>query len=490
MGTVNGHILRATRPSRLPLLLLLLGVACDSTSGPQETGTLTLLSGFNQADTVFAALPAPLVVELTANGQPAVGVEVVFTAVEHPDFGRGVELSRSTAFQTELRGATDAQGRVSVALRFTGPVAHDARVAINVPRWSRSDTAQYRLLAGVPVSLSGTGYTAVAIGDSARYTPIIRDRHGNMRSDTPDCTTTSHLRAATGCMLHGVSFGTGLVTVRLPAATLQDTVFVVPRGHLAVSNYGVELVTMDGSALMRISSGSAPTWTPAGDSVIYADSTLWIASLAGSRRALSIPLAGGVIEADPFVTRDGAWVYFSASTGDALRGAEIWRVRRDGSSPARVGPRSVGGRHDSRPHVSPDGSLVFYQSCSIISCTTPHVTLLNIQSGEVLDFGPGSSPRFSPSGNAFAAERSGRLSLEPVTGGIFTQFLLGVRTLDWSPDGRYIAFTADISPFFNQTEFGVFLIELATGEMVRLKTLFTPGPNVRPLPTSVAWRPQ
>src|SRR5688500_879269 len=109
------------RPARHFFLLLALAVCasgCDDLLGP---GHELVVSGAEQSDTVFATLPAPLVLQVRRDGKPAPGVRVSLGSAGQ---SRGPHvafryLGRDLA-QT-FEELTDEDGRISVGVVLKGP---------------------------------------------------------------------------------------------------------------------------------------------------------------------------------------------------------------------------------------------------------------------------------------------------------------------------------------------------------------------------------
>src|SRR2546425_426466 len=89
--------------------LVLVGVPSGASAQSITTRTITIVSGNNQAGTVNAPLPAPLVVRVTQGGSPVTGATVAWSITS----GSGT-LAAPTS-------GTDASGQASNTLTPTGP---------------------------------------------------------------------------------------------------------------------------------------------------------------------------------------------------------------------------------------------------------------------------------------------------------------------------------------------------------------------------------
>ncbi len=99
-----------------------------------------------------------------------------------------------------------------------------------------------------------------------------------------------------------------------------------------------------------------PQWIPGGSQLIFTtvmpDGVLALAVLdADGARERRIVARGAQ---EPTVTRDGAWIVYSARIRDGWR---LWRMRPDGTGKAPIGRGNVDERH---PAVSPDGRFIAY----------------------------------------------------------------------------------------------------------------------------------
>ncbi len=101
-----------------------------------------------------------------------------------------------------------------------------------------------------------------------------------------------------------------------------------------------------------------PACSPDGTAVAYvrlssdARSEIWIHTFADEEPARVIAQGR-----EPSFSPDGQWIVYSRAVGKTLA---LWRIRRDGSGRTRLGRGS--GADEVGPAVSPNGSLVIYES--------------------------------------------------------------------------------------------------------------------------------
>lgn len=488
---------------------LLVTAGCD---GSDVTGAdsrhVSILSGAALSDTVYARPAEPLTIELTdGGGQPAAGIEVVFSSVVHPEYGSGVAFRQEGRTFATLRDTTDADGRVSVGLQFLGPHAHNSGAVISVPAWRRVeiDTVHYAILPGaVHAIVPPPSYTAVTIGDSVAYPALLYDTYGNIRQEGALCTVSNDLARVSGeCMLHGLAFGAATVTLHHGDLSASAPLVVVPAGEIAIENYGLEVLRLDGSSYRKVDySGITPGWTASGDSLLFAKSDpaggprhLWITDpdQPGTERAAIPSRSGSPGEASPEATRDGAWIYFSAAVGDLQHGSEIWRARRDGTAAERVTALSTEGRRDFAPSLDSGGERLLYTSCAGPFDCVPVLRILNLVTGTDREVAAGTMGRFSPDGARIAALRDGAVVLLDASGVDLREFdsPANATGVDWSPDGQFLVVTAVIPVPHGERETALFVLQVETGTSVPLRRLDTPGGalHARPLPGHPRWRP-
>jgi len=181
------------------------------------------------------------------------------------------------------------------------------------------------------------------------------------------------------------------------------------------------------------------SWTPDGKIVYHStaggNQNIWITEADGARTKQLSPLA--LQNQGPAVSPDGRYVVWASWSG-ALG---IWRMEIDGSNPKKLTNRAA-----RSPHVSPDGKWVVYSNPNYILMKIP------IDGGDEVQLTdkPAGGAVISPDGKLIAcnyqAEANGqyKIAIIPFEGGSPTRVfdLVGRpnRDLQWTPDGRAIAY--------------------------------------------------
>jgi hypothetical protein len=231
-------------------LLAILTATAACTDGPVEpprTYSLRLVSGGGVTDTIDASLPEPLIVEVRdSEGRPSKNITVDFASTKGIENPRGVYLKHYShlSFATVNGGpwepasirATDAQGRISVWIRYNyRPVA--GGVVLNI-RGMPSDTVPFTILPGNAIALEALPKdTSVTVGTTFTIQTRVTDRSGNTRSDSIGYRILSGPVAAEGERVTAQGVGRGLIAVE--AQGLADTVAVtaVPGGAVAALHH-------------------------------------------------------------------------------------------------------------------------------------------------------------------------------------------------------------------------------------------------------------
>jgi hypothetical protein len=181
-----------------------------------------------------------------------------------------------------------------------------------------------------------------------------------------------------------------------------------------------------------------PRWHPSGSHLVY---------MEGSRRDIfRLDTLGGqpqkvwarpasIDEAlFPVYSRDGAWLYFSASANGQ---SPLWRMRSDGTGAERVAADAQGS--DQPEDVSPDGRWLAYWTNRVYPPVTRFWNPETRQhSASTI---PQSGIRYSPSGDSIAYERDLILYVAAADGSGERRLVEGryYPALSWSPDGQWIA---------------------------------------------------
>lgn len=472
-----------------------------STSGTSATavvwvtGTpgITVLSGAAAADTIGAILPAPLVIE----ARDSLGVLLAQRPVLFRDgnvFDPGVLVAPlgGTEFARSVMVTTDAGGRAAVQLRM-GLKAGPAAVYIDPSPQARGNTVAYTVRPGAPAQLRlAPADTAVFAGRTVALRPAVTDRGGNA---TAGAVAYQHTRgpvsvnAQTGLVATG-AYGTGWVTGRVGEAVDSVRVVAVPEGAFAAGSYfgGVLAMNFDGTRRQTIASaGTRPSWSPAGDRIVYQSNTLDAVLMVRALDGAPAPLPGtppGAWHQWAQYSPDGQWIYFfTAAAGEPRK---LWRIRPDGASPQLLkGDAPLVGH----PSPSPDGRrIAFFDEAG----TDVFIRVRNLETGqESGQLARGHSPTWSPTADLIAfAEMGTTAAGQPRPVGIMVMRSDGTErrrvgqpgaayeySPRWSPDGRWIIAATG--------ERRVHLIELATGLTIELPQYNDLLESV----TSVSWKP-
>ena len=451
---------RAARRVVSPLLSLaipLVALTCSEPAGPGlGPPGLTIDAGAGVADTIDTHPAQALIVEVrTAMGRPARGAVVRFAGL--PIDNRPFSPTTVTVGPLDREplltlwvDTVDADGRAE-ALVALGPRAGPGGVEITVPELGLRDTAIYTIYPGKAVAVvSEPADTALAVSRDFALRARAYDRYGNVRADTLTFAADSAAAtvSATGTV-SGVTAGRARVRVR-DAAGHADTswVSVVPQGTIAaLSPTGIAIVDLDGSNYRPVPGVGAAAWVdwnPRGDTLVFSssdyDSWLFVSDLVAAPRRLITDSTGLLSEYHPQYSGDGQWIYFGGSA--AFQNPAIWRVRPDGTSPARVGPVNPN-ISDYHPAPTNDGLLVAYISDR---CCYPvlGLFLLHVQSGVVDSLAPSAiTPRWSPGDSliGFVTQGQGIWVIRPDGSGLRQLTPVGLsyyQGFDWSPAGDWI----------------------------------------------------
>lgn len=458
------------------------------------TGTpgITVLSGAGAEDTIAAILPAPLVIE----ARDSLGVPLAQRPVLFRDGGMfdpvmlvaplgGTEFSRSVVV------TTDAGGRAAVRVRM-GNKAGPATVLITPNPQLSGHAVPYTVRPGAPARLLlAPADTAVFAGRTVALRPAVTDRGGNVTAGAVAYQVSRgplSVNGQTGLVTTG-AYGAGWVTGRVGEAVDSVRVVAVPEGAFAFGSYfgGVGAMNFDGTRRQVIASaGTRPSWSPAGDRIVYQSTTsggvLMVRALGGDAAPLPGTPPGASHEWAQY-SPDGQWIYFfTAASGEPRK---LWRIRPNGANLQLLkGNGAVG-----HPSPSPDGTrIAFFEEAG----ADVFIRVRNLATGqESGQLARGHSPTWSPTDDLIAfTELSAAADGGPRPIGITVMRSDGTDrrrvgqptawyeySPRWSPDGRWIiASTAGRR---------VHLIELATGLTIELPQYN----DVLESATSVSWKP-
>jgi len=449
---------------------LALAVAtCAEVTAPRPTSvaTLRVIAGAAVEDTVDALLDQALVVEARdASGRPVPGVAISFQ-VDSPAYVRIGRLDELVYLWTHAVDTTDSRGQAAV-LVLLGTKAGLGHVVATDTTSHAEVTAEYTVRAGAAASVdAGPADSALYVGHSYALRGVVSDRRGNPRPDSVVFTIPAGVAAVSlnGATVRGEQIGRGYVLATSGALVDTAWVSVVPQGTIAAYGLGGVVVTgLDGSSYhllyrqdpLEDAAELQPQWSPAGDQVAFVSfSEVWVVDTGGAARRVH----GGAPAVDHSFplqySADGAWIYFSQAGG-------IGRVRSDGSAietlPA-VWPAAG-------PSPSPSGDSVAYRldaSLAILDLASGITTQLPIY---------GNEPRWSPAGDWIAfRDRADQLNVirpdgsgRRLIGGMVTNADFG-----WSPDGRWLIYSATHYNLDGLPVFELFLVSVSSGVVLPLE---------------------
>ncbi len=477
-------------------------VGCDG-KGPTDPGPrsgITFERGASLTDTAMGRPAQALVVRVRGeDGKPRSGLIVRFEGVAHSGsnshFAELEAYVGSVADREMVRlvtETTDAQGRAQILLQM-GRVAGPARVVVTVPTLGIQDTARYTITsaAAYRVSLAPKD-TVLYPGKTYTLRGGVVDRWGNMREDALTFTAFGGVAVDAKGVVSTTATGRSFVVAQVHGRADTAWIGIPPQGTLAAlsrkyaaDSSGVVIFNLDGSGFRKLASSRgdgdnlAPQWAPSGAELVFHDGSslswdfrLYKVDLAGKVEQL-IRGAGAEVESWPQYSRDGAHVFFARNSYET--GSSLWRVRADGTGEAKVVGRVPGSYdHYDAPSPSPDGTRLVYHTA-----VPTRLRIVEVSSGVVQDIGvPGRFPRWSPRGDYIAYYDDGAVSIVKPDGTgrrtLTTSNRQYASTLDWSPDGKWIAAAEGSGA-------GLDLIEVETGVVIPL-----PFTNQMGQPT---WKP-
>ena len=214
----------AERPCRFAGLAMLLVLAACGSTEPSKPNGLTILTGGGGTDSIDAALPVALRVEVRdpAGGLRS-GAKVVFRGnpldatlhsydvlVSAVDFIRWVPSAEAT---------TDANGRAEVRVRL-GLRAGSTTLNLTVPDLRLSQTVTYTVTPGSAARIRLTpGDSTVAVGGSYQVDAVVTDRGGNARQDPVTLAATGPELGVAGMQITGRQAGRGAFIARAGSVT-------------------------------------------------------------------------------------------------------------------------------------------------------------------------------------------------------------------------------------------------------------------------------
>ena len=436
---------------------------------PPTPAALHIVSARSLEDTIGAVLIEPLTVAVTdANGDPFPGAPV---RIWTPTTGGVVVFgpTPNTFEGWEYDTTSDAQGIVRAYMKL---YSQAGKFSVVASTGTLKDSISVTIRAGAPIRIGLTPRdTAVYVG--AHYSLSVRlvDRGNNTTSRPVVFRAARPLVASADSNQVVQANATGRAYVAATTGALAESVAVsvVPEGRILAftHRYGsgdiakFVMFGLDGSGYRAIDTTSfaynnrAQFFFPDGRGVVYHDVTrdsrldLRTMDTLGTIDTLLTPTDSILGALTPQPSRDGAWIYFTASRG--YERSEVWRITNTGATPTRIGPVSTQGDLYGEPSPSPDGSTL-----ALIVDRTPlgqgvHLAVMPVATGQVQlianTAGVATIPRWSRVGDEIAffgdsgvtVDRSdGQRLLGPIRppAGIGWDAIDG--QLDWSSDGKWL----------------------------------------------------
>lgn len=438
---------------------LLLGLAACSSGDPEPDAEWSIaVTGDGLADTILAQLPAPLVVTVRRNGQPAPNVWVQFLSRECPTQYDcvGVAPLNSELFLPYAYAPTDSRGEVRMRVQL-GAVAGIHHMLVRTVDSVATDSARFEIRAGSPATLWLLPRdTALQVGREYPLAARVTDQGGNVLPVAIALTSSAPgVAAVSNNTVRGLAPGQVRLTAHASTGgwSAADTVnvTVVPPGRLLTGRvYDLAVAEADGSgrSMLPALAPTSATWAPDGQRVAWAsrrDGTLSVGLPAGPYTALIDATAGFTAVDAPAYSPDGQWLYFSGQRNGS--GWETWRVASNGGAAERVGPPATSSG-DYHPSLAPDGTRFVFGRQALDGSVRLFVRTL--ADGGEIDLGvAGRTPAWSRDGTTIAfwapsgPDGRGSLYTMPASGGTPTDVLAGrsiyeVRKLEWSPDGTWL----------------------------------------------------
>jgi Tol biopolymer transport system component len=197
-----------------------------------------------------------------------------------------------------------------------------------------------------------------------------------------------------------------------------------------ISPRGIWVVRPDSSGLRRIGDGSQPAWSPDGRHLALTDDDdVFVMASDGTGRRKLIDAAG-----------EAAWSPDGTRLVVRLRSAafdgDLFVLPAEGGTPTRV---TGGPEDDSWPSWSPDGARILFERNRDAWSVAPDGTNARLLRDDAR------RPRLSPDGTLLAYESQGGVYVAPASGGAERRVSPEQQWSGgpaWAPDGTRVAFTA------------------------------------------------
>lgn len=483
------------RPMRNHCLLIaatFIAMSCGDTSGPVERPGLTLVSGNDLTDTVYAKPVTALVVEVRDDRGAIVpqGTIVRFTAIASPVASpvflaeMYVEGLTSTYYDIFAAAATDAAGHAAVLVQM-GRVAGPGRIAVSVPTLGLQDTARYTVLPGRAAAMT------MLPSDTSMYTTgtytihaSVVDQFNNPRNDPVVYSASAPgVSISSSGVVTASAIARYTVTGTAGSVTASSLLSVVPQGTVAAVVYGdngARIVTfnLDGTGfrdVVGVTDGGIdphPRWIPGTSTIIYTDLVNGLQQLRTVDASGNVstffpsPPATMTAQAEPSPSANAPVLYFSAyDSRCSYYYLCLHRSGIDGASPELLGNYIAPDQSTWHPSPSPDGSKVAFVM------TGPQIKVFDYTSKTVSAWSvTGNYPAWSPDGTQIAFGGGGGGPMQVINAdGTNQRSITSTEAFSeweaaWSPDSKWII-------ALDRSYFALDLIEVATGKTVPLKNV-------------------